>query len=172
LPALELMTIPRAAERLSLSPLKLFILLKLHLGSDADHVADAQMRILAEKLGLEIADAEGDRPEDWLNPTTDTNQRRRVTRYLLSKLQRQHRWWPNNCASDVSLRHGVPEHDKGVMRDARDSLVRCGWLKLQPVRRKITETNFGLNLDHRDDIISFVSTGHTEDPILLSWFEH
>jgi hypothetical protein len=163
------MTIPEAAERLGLTPVKAYLLLKLHLGKDSAYVTDAEMRILAEKLGLDVTEPDGSRPEDWLNPESDPNPKRRITRYLVSRLHRQHRWWPNNCISDSAIRHGVPEHEKGIVRDARDALIRAGWLKLQPVRHKVTEAGVGLNPELRDAIISFVSTGTPTDATLASW---
>lgn len=163
------LTIGQAAERLGLSPLKTFFLLRLHLGSESERVADSQMRILAEKLGVEISEPSGESLEALLGSEADPNPHRRVTRYLLAKLQRQHRWWPNNCISDSSLRHGVSEHEKGLVRDARDLLIRCGWMKVQTVRHKVTESNVGLNPDYREAIISFISTGDTKEQTVVDW---
>jgi len=146
----------------------MFLYLKLHFGKDSGNVTDAEIHILAEKLGLEVAGAAAMAPQDWLDPSSDPNPRQRIVRYLLSRLQRQRYWWPN-CVSDSALRHGVPEHDKGLVRDARDVLVRAGWLRPQAVRHKITEAGVGLNPEDREAILSFLSTGSSDDQTLASW---
>jgi len=163
------MTLPQAAERVGLTPLKMLLLLRLQLGSQMEQVTDAHLRILADKLGVEVIEGDGDQLETLLDPEADPNSRRRVTRQLLARLQRQHRWWPNNCLSDASLRHGVPEHEKGLVRDARDLLVRSGWLRLQTVRYKVTEANVGLNPEYREAIITFISTGETTAELIREW---
>ena len=162
------MTIGRASERLGITPVRMYLYLKLHFGKDSALVTEAETHILAEKLGIEVAGADAMAPQNWLDSSSDPNPRQRIVRYLLSRLQRQHRWWPN-CVSDSALRHGVPEHDKGLVRDARDVLVRVGWLKVQAVRHKITEAGVGLNPENRDEIISFLSTGSSDDQALASW---
>jgi flagellar biosynthesis GTPase FlhF len=94
-------------------------------------------------------------------PSEDPNGRRRVLRQILKKLFKKGKIGASHTHEDNVFR-GVPDHDKGVAKEAMDLLYREGLLLPKPT---VTDPHVSLRPDRTAEVQAIIA-GQIENPRL------
>jgi predicted ribosome quality control (RQC) complex YloA/Tae2 family protein len=98
--------------------------------------------------------------------SADANPHRRVLRQILKKLYKKGKIGASHTHTDNAYR-GVPDHEKGIAKEAMDLLAREDFLRVKPTA---TDPHVSLNPDHTAEIRALIG-GEISNPRLLRFVE-
>ncbi len=118
---------------------------------------------LDEAEGVEGAAAAYDLPPH-ASVSQDPNPRRRVLRLIVRKLFQKSKIGAAHTHEDNVYR-GVPDHDKGVAKEAMDLLYREGWLRPKPT---VADPHVSLEPERLPEIRALIA-GEVDNPRLRAF---
>jgi hypothetical protein len=169
------LSIPEAATRVGLSPLRLLAYLDLAGLPHGRTVELDTLRAFASSRDLTYRSpgTQGDAAEAtgiYEKVHADSSPRRRHLRLLIWKMHHQGRWWPSALAYSA-VQRGVDEHERGIARDAATMLLRVGWARHARFAHKAGAAPLALAPEHRGDILRLLEDGESSSAVLTSWIE-